>query len=565
MRGTDTAYDPAHDVYLHVVGNGPIYGVFVNAAGVPVTGAFPIMLNDSSNWAHFPRAEYSPHISDGVGGQGGFLVAWNHNVGNTNYVFARLVSFTAPNRVVATSAIQMISDAGEGGTWHETGPAIAYSQTSHRFLLAWRSVQYGIRGRFVDLNGVPFGNIMQLENAGGSRDPAVAWNAATDEFGLVYTGFGGSGAFAAFRRIRASDGLISARTAFGFAAGTFATAIDVNTATHNYVLTWALHPGTMSAAFDQNGTQLSTNFVTGKLGFDQSLGIGFNPSTGTFLAVSSDINTLEIGAVEVSGGGVPTGVSQVITNGARIGSFHPMTTARTGTNQWDVVYARDFVGAVNQVVATGSTGGGSAPPPTPPPTTTPPPPPPPPAPPAGCATADPFASIGGGRCVNGGWVPGGGSPAPPPPAPPAPPPPPAPPAPPSGGCVTADPFASIGGGHCVNRGWVPGPGAAAPAPPAPAPPTPAPPVPPVSGCSTPDPFVSIGGGTCINGGWIVGRTACSGPDPFAGIGGGACVNGGWVPNATAGGCAGADPFASIGGGACIAGGWVPRAGRAPAP
>ncbi len=55
---------------------------------------------------------------------------------------------------------------------------------------------------------------------------------------------------------------------------------------------------------------------------------------------------------------------------------------------------------------------------------------PPPA--TGCATPDPFASIGGGACVNGGWTPRTSS------------------------CTTPDPFASIGGGTCVNGGWTPG-------------------------------------------------------------------------------------------------------------
>ena len=36
---TKTAYDPVRDVYLLLTGNGPVFGVFVNPMGVPVTGA----------------------------------------------------------------------------------------------------------------------------------------------------------------------------------------------------------------------------------------------------------------------------------------------------------------------------------------------------------------------------------------------------------------------------------------------------------------------------------------------------------------------------------------------
>jgi glucose/arabinose dehydrogenase len=132
--------------------------------------------------------------------------------------------------------------------------------------------------------------------------------------------------------------------------------------------------------------------------------------------------------------------------------------------------------------------------------------------PGGCLAPDPFASLGGGTCVNGGWLPPGLAPPgvnPNPPAPPAPPPPtpPAPPPPSSGGCTTPDPFASLGGGFCSNGGWLP-PGLAPPggnptppAPPPPPAPTP-PPLPSTGGCTAPDPFVSLGGGRCFNGGWL---------------------------------------------------------------
>jgi hypothetical protein len=69
---------------------------------------------------------------------------------------------------------------------------------------------------------------------------------------------------------------------------------------------------------------------------------------------------------------------------------------------------------------------------------------------ADCLTSDPFASLGGGRCVNRGWLPPGHPLIPAGPAPPPPPPP-----PPSGACTIPDPFTSLGGGVCVNGGWVP--------------------------------------------------------------------------------------------------------------
>jgi glucose/arabinose dehydrogenase len=159
-----------------------------------------------------------------------------------------------------------------------------------------------------------------------------------------------------------------------------------------------------------------------------------------------------------------------------------------------------------------------------------------------CTTADPFLSLGGGTCCNGGWLPPGlacgGAPVTPPPPPPTPP----------EACETADPFLALGGGTCCNGGWLP-PGLTCSGAPAPPPPPPPPPTPPPETCAAPDPFVVLGGGTCCNGGWLPPGLTCSSapapppppppdppsdvacvtPDPFVVLGGGTCCNGGWLP------------------------------------
>jgi hypothetical protein len=494
FRGVDTAYDPANDAYLVITAYGPVYGIFTNAAGIPITETFLI---SNTSFGHFPNAEYSPHVSNGAGGSGGFLVVWNDDF-NGNTIRGRVVSLQAPGRVVG--GLQSYSNPG---VFFENRPVLAYSQSSRRFLVAWTTSLpvFGIQGRLADSNGVPFGAVLGFEG-GSSRDPVLAWNPATDEFGLGNTAWGGSGAFAAFRRIRASDGVVSPRSTFGFGGGTYATGLDVNNA-GQYVLTWGIHPGTMSVLFDQHGNMLAgPNLVTSRMGGDLSMGLSFNRTLGTFLAVANDWHSYNIAAAELSASGLALAAATTITEESRA-SYYPLPAARTGSNEWNVVYSPNFLGPQNQLVGSGG-GGGTAPPPAPAPA---------PPPPTGCSTPDPFVSIGGGTCINGGWIPSGGGGS----SEPAPAPAPAPP-PPSGGCSIPDPFVSIGGGTCINGGWIPGGGGSAPAPaPAPSP----------SGCSTPDPFVSIGGGTCINGGWV--PNTCTIPDPFVSIGGGVCINGGWTP------------------------------------
>ena len=614
VRGTDTAHDPVHDLFLVVFGEGPIYGAFVDTTGTPVTGAFTIMSGGASP-GYFPRAEYSPHVTNGAGGQGGFLVTWHQTTGQLKHVSGRLVSYVAPGWLA--SGIQQISDNLQG-SWHDSGPALAYSSTSRKFLVAWRTPQAGLRGRFVSTSGQPVGSSIEFEAAGGNY-PSLAWNPRTDEFGLAFSGSNSASEFAALRRIGASNGAVSSRDAFGFAPKVFATAIDVNSVTNDYVLVWALGPGTMSATFDQLGTRLATNYVTDRLGFDNSLGIAFNEATGTFLVVSSDRDSKDVAAVELKGNGAPNSRPEVITAGATVGSFHPRAAARTGTIQWQVIYSFDLRANAVQVVSSSSLAGGS---------TT--------APPSGtgaaCATGDPFVVLGGGTCCNGGWLPPGmacsftGATTPPPP------PPTTPPTSVSGStgaaCAGGDPFAAMGGGTCCNGGWLPpgmvcsfAPVSTVTPPPLTTPlPTTAPPPSGGAGsgaaCVGGDPFAAMGGGTCCNGGWLppgmvctftlasivptppsstpppsttpppsVGSgsgAACVGGDPFVAMGGGTCCNGGWLPpgmacsftpastvpppppgptpptppgSGTA--CTGGDPFVILGGGTCCNGGWLP--------
>lgn len=192
------------------------------------------------------------------------------------------------------------------------------------------------------------------------------------------------------------------------------------------------------------------------------------------------------------------------------------------------------------------------------------------APPASlCSTPDPFAAMGGGTCWGGGWFPPGSSvpasaavsPAPAAVAAVVP----AAQAVSDGTCLTPDPFAAMGGGVCLNSGWLPPGSAPAPAAPVAVPvvTTPAPvgastvvPAPAAAmTCTTSDPFAAMGGGTCVNGGWLppgaqipaaVAPTAPAAPTPA-------------TPSASSGTCGGSDPFASMASirGVCVGGGWVP--------
>jgi hypothetical protein len=513
VLGTDVGYDEANDMYLFVGGHGAIFATCTNAIGQVTKPLFDVM-NNPAFFGHYPRAEYSPD-------SGGFLVTWHQNdSGSANAIHGRIVSClygpTTPDMAISNWF-------EDGGSRYTIGAPIAYSRSSHVFLVAWQSGFNGISGRFVSASGVPLGGgTMLFANTGGARDPGLAWNPATNEFGLSYTGWDGVGAFAAFRRVRAPDGALGPLQKFWYGKGTYNTDITVNSSTGAYVMGWVADVSgatSLFAHFDFAGNLLNSGPMTTRFGGTDNFSLAFNPASGTILAVGSDNFSFEVAAMELNGGGVPISSAGGITQGTTSpGSFYPRVASRQFVPHWGLSFSRRFNTLGAQFVASG----GSAPvaPPPPPPSQPSPAPAPAPAPTGGCTTPDPFVSLGGGVCVNGGWLPPGSAPAPAP----------APAPPPTGGggggtsCTGSDPFASIGGGHCVNGGWVPGPapgggtttgGSTGGS---------------TGGCTGTDPFVSIGGGHCENGGWLPGPPLCSGaPDPFVSIGGGVCINGGWVP------------------------------------
>jgi hypothetical protein len=354
--GNDIAYDPVNKVYFVVGAYGEVYGMFANTAGDLVAGPFPIgSASKAGPFASYPKTLYSPDLN---GGRGGFLVTW-HESGAVHSV---VVAY--PSGVISQD--QVISDYTEGGSNGGIRPAIAYSTTSRRFFLAWTTNVWSTQGRFVDASGTPTGAVMPLAPAQTSRDPALSWNQATDHFGLAYSGFGGSGAYVAFQRIRASDGYAFDRNAFGFTGGTFATDVDVNPTTRRYVMGWSVGGGSYGAELDENGTLLETRLISTRMGTPTSFDLAFNPVSSTFLAISEDTLSKEVAATELDQSGTPKQVAVGITDGATSGSFVPRIASRTDAKEWNISLSRNLSSIANQIVATGSAGGGGVAPPPPP-------------------------------------------------------------------------------------------------------------------------------------------------------------------------------------------------------
>ena len=362
LIGNDIAYDPGRDIYLGVIGYGPVFGAFSTETG-DLIASFRITAPASTSFAHYPKVAYSPHLN---AGNGAFLVTWHQNDGAPNFVHSVVVAY--PSGVI--SADQTVSGEFQGGTLPNAGGAsVAYSKTSNRFLVVWTTGARGVQGRFVDgTTGLATGAVMQLVDApppsDGHSHAEVTWNPVTDEFGLSYAGWNSSAAFVGFKRVRASDGLVSAPTSFAFSAGTFVPDIEVNPATGNYIIGWSRGAGTLGTEFDRNGTMIGPaggRLLSSRVGTPVSFSMAFNPVSGTILAVSEDTQSFNVGGTELDGSGMPLDAGIAVTSESTA-SWVPRVTARTEAREWNVSTSRrqhppeggGGVTLANQIVASGS-------------------------------------------------------------------------------------------------------------------------------------------------------------------------------------------------------------------
>jgi hypothetical protein len=495
------AYDPVHDVYA-VVGTTDevVRAVFVDASGLLLGGLQRFGYSWSAHntfWTWAPSVTYSADVTNTDGTRGDFMLAWGQPLTSSHLVTQSFrYALAAP---FSSSRIHELFASFASST-------LGYSSTSQVFLVALPG-SYVRRTDTPDGEAVPavllrldagvIGDWFPLAGASGPAyelgmrwDTGIAWNRDANEFGVAYAWSGASTGGATFVRVGA-DGSVRRRTVLHTSAATAAIDVAFNPATGRYLAVW-FDGAVRAAEISSGGDVLSTGIISSNTA--DALSLAYNEVSATFLLAVHGPAT-GLWAAELNRRGarsspdiylshpstsyredsqwLPTAKFDVdIAASTRRAEWNVAFTNTTGDREWYSTQAGVFRFFLNtkihtQIVRTSSADGGA------------------PGsldPIVACSTPDPFASLGGGTCYNGGWLPPGMSPPATDPSPP--------PATSTTTCTTPDPFASIGGGTCVNGGWLP-PGMAAPSS------TP-------GGCSTPDPFANIPGmyGVCINGGWV---------------------------------------------------------------
>ena len=367
-RGVDAAHDPVRNVFLVVNASyGPVNGIYVNASGVPQGGAFSI---SGGGYSNFARVRYSPHVN---GGNGGFLVVWSSEEGGGVVVRARVVAAGGG----AIGAEHVIG----GNAWLESAPALAYSPTSQKFLVAWGGIPR-LKAALVNLDGSPSGPIVELSTTYG-RDPGVTWNSNRNEFGVSFNGETDTSVYSVLAVLPATNIAAFRRTTFNAIVGgrSFITDVDFDPVAGRYVMVWCDGLNARAAEFDQLGELLGSDVVDFWSCAADSLGVAFNPVSQTFLVAGIDPRNDLLKGMELRGR------ARQSTETAGFRALYPRATASQTSAGWLASMTAPPDGQPGWLVRSArvQTGTTSAPPVSTPPPPPPPPPLPPPTIPTGCA------------------------------------------------------------------------------------------------------------------------------------------------------------------------------------
>jgi hypothetical protein len=325
--------------------------------------------------------------------------------------------------------------------WNESGAAVDWSPLSSKYLVAWKSAVSPsfVYAQLVNADGTPSGGPVQL-STGFGRDPGVAWNPTTNEFGVSYSGETGDGAYSVLAIVPAANPGAVRRTTFnpiGNGSKTYLTDLAYNTRTQRWVMSWfqlSGGPFAKVAEFDNAGAFVSSSTASSSIGSYDALSFAWNRASGTFLLVGID-QADQLRVAELNGNGARLATEQPVATG-----FAPIRYPRVDANfqsaRWFSVFSRGngsaaFQGTGEVVFQAGSTGGPGPIEPVPP--TDP-----------GCPSVRPAQDW---VCVPPNWLPPDLAPRTPNPSPPPPPPPPPPPQ-----CPSVQPGP---GWVCVPPNWLP--------------------------------------------------------------------------------------------------------------
>ena len=499
-RFSAVAYDAANDVYVVAWGLGSVGVRYVSASGVPIGVPSNVNLTTSG----------PPGIACAAD-QNMCLVVWIQEPAS---IIGRLIRYNAGSVQALTSTFVINSNGKSKLT--DSAPDVAYSPVANEFLVAWAEYNTGgpdIHGQRISPNAAKAGAEMIISSSSyWEGRTSLAYNSAQDEYLVGYYCEAPSGADSlCAQRVKPGTGaLIGARKLVYTSTVDIYPEIAYNSTTNQYLVIawgatgpWMLH-GWLA---DSNLTPIGGTKALATQGGGDGVGLAYNPSSNTYLAVYQSQKNAEVWGVEVSAAGAPGPQAQLTSSGTTL-STQPAVAAGA-TAKFVAAASNNFTKVMAQYVAhgsmvsagttgtggTGGTGGSTG----------------------GCTTVQPGANW---ICVNGGWIPSTTTS--------------------TSSCTTVSPGT---GWTCVNGSWLPpttGTGSTG------------------STCKTVKPGT---GWTCVNGSWMppgsttTTTSSCKTVSPGTGW---TCVNGSWLPPTTGGTTGSTCKTVKPGTGwTCVNGGWLP--------
>jgi len=354
---TDIAHDPANDVYLLVSGplsdNGRAYGRFVQGDGTVLGPAtFPIAV--STAFTQQPRVAYSAAL-------GGFLVTWMDVVGR---VWGRFVRYTAGG-TPAFATGDFLIDNPAGFARSSTSAAVACAGVKGECLVAWHQ-NGGVAGEGsadihavrIGLEGQRLGTEFFLTNDNHwQTDPAVGYDPAAGIYIVAHTHVPNTSQVWV-HRIAADSGVYLGANVLATADAIYKPEIAFDSATGQFLITYydrTTH--VIYGRFMKSDGTITSNILPFLAGYTarDSNGVAYNPSSGSFMAVSHG-NTFEDVAYEISSAGVPSDPFQVTDVRGPDGSYYPRIAAHSGRSEWMLTASAYFSFTAGQRITTDQQG-----------------------------------------------------------------------------------------------------------------------------------------------------------------------------------------------------------------
>lgn len=355
IRGVDVAPDNAGGA-LVVSGQDAIVAHCITGDGVPTRTVTLKPASGSKPFGAFPRARFSPAT-------GQYLVVWPEEQVSGALLKGRTLScatgVAGPEHIIGATA------------WLESGAALDWSVTSGIYLVAWKAFPSTLLTvQVVAPDGTPVGLPVAV-SAGFGRDPGVAWNPTTNEFGVSFSGEMTGGSYSVFVVVPAANPLAFRRTTFNVLQGALTTITDLafNPQTQHYMMTWfELSSGSYArvAELDANGGVIGQGIASATLGSYDSLSIAYNPTSGTFALAGVDrptTSTDQLLVAELNSRGVRFGAEQTIPTGMTPLSY-PRVAASPQTSRWYTAFSKGnnnggrYQGTADVILGTASVTGG---------------------------------------------------------------------------------------------------------------------------------------------------------------------------------------------------------------